>query len=252
MDRERKLILSPTKIKTFFECKTLYRFIYVDRIGRFYKKPKPYFSLGASLHAAIQDFHDKGGAETQTSEDLEKHLEQAWISAGYSTPDEEKRHWEAAEKSLKNYFKSAAARKSRTIFTERTMSCDMGDFKLKGRIDRIDEWPTGELEIIDYKSGRFYVTAEQIFNDLAMGIYQIITRSRFPDRRVLSTIHCLRTGQEATVDFSDEQIIQTVDIAKDAALAIMSTSWTGEPRPEWRDGCEYCDFSDVCRRYVGL
>ena len=228
----------------------MYRFIYVDRIGRFYRKAKPYFSLGASLHSAIQDFHEKGGAETQTPADLEKQLEKTWISAGYSSPEEEKKQLETARKSLEIYFKSAAERKSRPLFTERMMSCDMQEFKLIGRIDRIDEWPTGELEIIDYKSGRFSVTAEQILDDLAMGIYQIITRSRYPDRRVLSTIHCLRTGFEATVEFPEDALKRIVEITKAAAADILSTSWTGDPEVEWKDHCEYCDFANLCRRYV--
>ena len=46
-----------------------------------------------------------------------------------------------------------------TIATEKTISCDMGRFKLSGRVDRIDRHADGRLEIIDYKSGRWDTSA---------------------------------------------------------------------------------------------
>jgi len=49
----------------------------------------------------------------------------------------------------------------------------MGPFKLSGRVDRIDRHADGALEIIDYKSGRHEVTAEDVRDSLAMTILPV-------------------------------------------------------------------------------
>lgn len=246
--RRDRLILSPTKINTFLECPIKYRYVYVERIGRYYQRPKSFYSFGASLHAAIQGFHERGGPATQTPADLASHLEKSWISAGYKSPDEEQQHREQAHQMARDYFESAARRESRPILVEKPLYHNMGTFTLMGRIDRIDEWPSGELEIIDYKSGRLSVAAEDILDDLAMGVYQILTRGCYPDRQVLSTIHCLRTGVQATVEFPAEAIQETMEATHAVAEDILSRSWDERPEPPWKDACESCDFAELCRK----
>ena len=245
--RQGKLILSPTKIKTFLECRLKYRCVYVERIGRLYQRPKSFFSFGASLHGAIRDFHELGGPATQTTDDLLAHLERKWVSAGYESPAEEHRHREAAGQAVRGYFEAAAERQARPILVERPLYCDMNTFTLMGRIDRIDEWPGGELEIIDYKSMREMVTPEEVRDDLAMGVYQILTRRHFPGRHVLSTIHCLRTGAQATTEFSARDIEEVADGTRAVADDILSRSWDGPAEPEWGLRCEGCDFAPLCR-----
>jgi len=246
--RRNRLILSPTKIRIYLECPLKYRFVYVERVGRYYQRPKSFYSFGASLHTAIQCFHERGGAATQTPGDLVEHLDRRWISAGYESPDDELRYREEARQLARDYFDAAAKREAKPILVEKPLYRDMESFTLMGRIDRIDEWPSGELEIIDYKSGRTDVTPADILDDLAMGIYQILTRHRFPGRQILSTIHCLRTGVQATVEFPDGYVEEVICSTQAIAESIFSRSWDEPPKPNWEEKCEACDFAELCEK----
>ena len=63
----RKPTLSPTRIGTYLECAVKYRYIYQDKIGRFYTKARAGFSFGSTLHNVLQDFHEQGATHTPGS-----------------------------------------------------------------------------------------------------------------------------------------------------------------------------------------
>ena len=71
----------------------------------------------------------------------------------------------------------------KTIAVERTLKLEMSDFVLVGRVDRLVELGDGTLEIVDYKSRRKRVTAEDVANDLAMSCYQMLVRHAYPGRK---------------------------------------------------------------------
>ena len=91
-----------------------------------------------------------------------------------------------------------AERQCKTKFVERQLRYDMGDFNLIGRLDRVDEYPDGTLEIVDYKTGRETVSEEDVAGDLAMSIYQLLLHKKHPDRPIRARIEAVRTGISAT------------------------------------------------------
>ena len=92
---ERKPTFSPTKLNTYLDCALKYRYVYIDKIGRFYLKSKSYYSFGTTLHHVLQDFHGQGG--TQSVEEMQTTLGTAWVGAGYETDAQEKEHKERGE-----------------------------------------------------------------------------------------------------------------------------------------------------------
>jgi RecB family exonuclease len=69
-------------------------------------------------------------------------------------------------------------------------------------VDRVDEHHDGALEIVDYKSGRESVTEEDVAGSLALGVYQLLLKRKYPDRRVFATLVALRTGSQASHELS--------------------------------------------------
>ena len=156
----RKPTLSPTRINTYLECAVKYKYIYQDKIGRFYTKARAGYSFGSTLHNVLQDFHEQGAAHTP--EEMVEELQQKWIGAGYESQEQEQAQREAGQQIVQAYHAAHQERvqaQVETIATEKTLSCDMGRFKLSGRVDRIDRHADGRLEIIDYKSGRWDTSA---------------------------------------------------------------------------------------------
>ena len=245
--RPRKPEISPTKLRMFLECPLMYKLVYVTKIGRYYYVPNAGNSFGGSLHRALQDFHSSGGHETQTPEQLAERLKNTWVSTGYNSRQEEREHLEIGVRLLHDYYENSKSG-SVTLMTERQLREDMGDFVLIGRIDRLDERPDGTIEIVDYKSGRESVTEAEVANDLAMSIYQLLAKKKYPDRQVMATIHCLRTGQIASASLSDEELTELEKMIRHVASEMLKITEDTEIPPSRKRICDGCDFYKICER----
>ncbi|HLI49332.1 MAG TPA: PD-(D/E)XK nuclease family protein [Chthonomonas sp.] len=245
---KRKPIFSPTRIATYLECAVKYRYIYLDRIGRFYQRPRASYSFGTTLHLVLRQFHEQGAS--LTSEELVQSLRQNWVQAGYTDATEEAEHLAMGEQIVAAYRQEITQRgETRELFaTEKTLSYDMGRYILQGRVDRIDRHPDGTLEIIDYKSGLTTITPEDVASSLAMCCYQLLVKRLYPEAPVCATIYCLRSGEAATVALSDEALEEFTKDLDRIVEQILQTDFT-EVYPKRMPLCETCDFLSLCTRF---
>lgn len=249
MRKPRKPILSPTKIATYLECAVKYRYIYIDRIGRFYLRAKPHYSFGSTLHQVIQSFHEEGA--TQTADEMVARYEQDWIAAGYESPEQEQSFRAEGVEMVQAYRAAAQERMEQqveTLLVEKTIRTDMGPFILAGRVDRVDRHPDGMLEIVDYKSGRWDVTPEDVASDLAMNIYQLILRRCYQGVRVIATIYCLRSGVQASAEMSDEEAEEFASDILTLGEEILNRDYENI-EPVRIPACAWCDFLPRCERF---
>jgi len=245
----RKPTLSPTRIRTFLECALKYRFVYVDKIGKFYMRSRAGFSFGSTLHHVLQEFHEEGA--THTAEEMVTRLETNWIGAGYESAEQEQTHRAAGEQIVQAYHaahQERAEQQVETWATEKTITCDMGRFKLSGRVDRIDRHADGTLEIIDYKSGRQETSSEEVAGSLAMNIYQLILRRLHPDTPVFATIYCLRSGAQASYALEGETLAIFERDLIELGHTILDTDYS-PLRPVRVPACDDCDFYSRCSRF---
>ena len=93
----RKFQLSPTKIRTYRDCPAKYRWEYIDKLGRFYRRPKPYYSFGTSIHSTLDAFAQAGGPSVMSVDDIVQQLRLSWVDAGYASPADAKAKLAEAE-----------------------------------------------------------------------------------------------------------------------------------------------------------
>lgn len=249
--KPRKPEFSPTRLKTFLACHMMYRLEYVEKVGRFYHKARAGYTFGSTLHQTLQNFHEGGGSAHVSVEQLVERLETDWQSQGYRDADHEQAHKEAATEILQTYHAAAVERAeiTRTFLTEKMLKWDMGPFVLTGRIDRVDEHVAdGDLEIVDYKSGRLDVTADDVKGALAMTIYQLLVKRNWPERHVFATIHALRGGVTASASFTDQELVQWEEEIRGLGLLILETDFEAVRPVPLPDVCPDCDFLRLCSR----
>ena len=210
-------------------------------------RAKSYYSFGSSLHNVLQRFHDSGDAGVQTVEQAIAALEDNWISAGYSSPEEAQEAFAEGREVLATYIEQHEKREitTNTLFIEKRLKMDLGRFYLIGRVDRIDEYKDGTLEIIDYKSGRSKTDIDEIKNDIAMNCYQLLVRSMLPDKRVLSTIIALKTHERASYEPSEEELSEFEILIKELGVEIINRDYENI-KPSYKELCEDCDFLRLC------
>jgi hypothetical protein len=239
----RKPTLSPTRLSTYLACPVKYRWLYVDKRYSWFVRAKSYYSFGASLHQVLERFHDSKDLGVQTTDEAVAALEENWMTAGYSSPEEAAEAMAEGRELLQGYVNATVAAEdgATTLFVEKDMQLDMGDWVLAGRIDRIDERADGTIEIIDYKTG----SIDNPVHDIAMGCYAILARPIFPERQIVTTLVSLRTQEKAAAAREPEELKQFEGSLRKLATEVLNRDYpTIDPQPKRL--CINCDFLRVC------
>ena len=246
----RKPTLSPSKLTTYLACPDKYKWTYVDERGKWYLRSKSYYSFGTSLHSVLQRFHDEGDKGVTTVHQAVAVLEENWIEAGYASQDDMMQAMAEGKEIVENYIENFKAQPvtAKTLYIEKLLRVDLGPFVLIGRIDRVDEHDDGSLEIVDYKSGRQDVSAEDVSGDLAMNCYGLLLSSKHPGVAVSASIVALRSGEKATVVFDKDELEhfrQDLVVLGEEVLERDYDSLVPVGKPL----CKECDFLPLCRKH---
>jgi ATP-dependent helicase/DNAse subunit B len=257
----RKFVISPTKLRIYSACEAKYRLEYIDKIGKFYHRSRAGFAFGNSLHRALDAFHNAGGAETVPAEALTASLDELWVAKGYTGNEQEAAYRAEGVRILQEYHaaqqavladsaeREEAPPPPKVLFTEKTLRIDLSsEVALSGRVDRVDEHHDGSLEIVDYKSGRENVSEEDVSGSLALQIYQLLLKRKYPERRVFATLVALRTGSQASHELSDPEQEHLAAECLETGEAIRNKDWENV-LPVINEHCPYCDFLPHCTRF---
>lgn len=226
-----------------------YLWTYVDARGKWYLRAKSYYSFGSTLHKVLERFHDSGDAGVTTVGDALKVYEESWLEAGYASPEEMQEAFGEGRDIVINTIEEELKRDPgvRTVAVEKFLRYDLGSFVLIGRIDRLDQYPDGTLEIVDYKSGRSNVTEEDVSSDLAMACYQLLIRKNFPGVPVKATIHAIKVGKKASASMSSEELAILESDIRVLGEQILATTLE-DHAPSTKVLCDGCDFIQLCQK----
>jgi len=164
--------LSYSQIETFRICPLHYKLKYI------YKLPTPPSSaqsFGTSIHTALRDFYRLVGSGGKRSERLLMELlEKNWIDEGYQSKNHEQKNKQRGANYLKGYYKKSFNPKNmvegtEVPFTIPLVSDGERPLKIGGRIDRVDTFPNGKIELIDYKTSEKPPTQKEMEKNADIG-----------------------------------------------------------------------------------
>lgn len=245
----RKPTISPSKISTYLACPVKYRWTYVDDRGQWYVKARSYYSFGLTLHRVLERFHDANETGVETIGEVLAAYDEGWISAGFTSAEEMAEVYGEGKQILERHVEQSRVEiTAKTLFVERQLRMDMGSFNLVGRLDRVDEHEDGTLEILDYKSGRQSISEEEVASDLAMSCYHLLLRQLYPDRRIITSIVALVSGDKASHAMTAELLKEL-----DADIRFIGNRMLAHDyeflAPVAKPLCRSCDFVALCRRH---
>lgn len=226
-----------------------YLWTYVDARGKWYLKAKSYYSFGTTLHKVLERFHDSGDTGVTTVGDALRVYEESWIDAGYASPEEMQEAYGEGKEIVAYTIEEELKREPgvRTVAVEKFLKADLGPFVLIGRVDRLDQYPDGTLEIVDYKSGRGSVTEDDVANDFAMACYQLLIRRNFPGVPVKATIHALKAKKKASASLSADELATFESDLRELGQQILETT-IEDHAPSVKFLCGECDFLSLCEK----
>jgi putative RecB family exonuclease len=232
---------------------------YLDRPSPSKGPPWAHNSVGASVHNALAGWWRRPRRErtVAVAGDL---LEAGWIGEGFADDAQSAEYRQHCRRIVEAYV-TRLDPATEPLGVERTVATKTELIALSGRIDRLDDRPStgglaSELVVVDYKTGRNPLTADDARTSLALALYALAAQRvmRRPCRRV--ELHHLPTGTvlawEHTADSLERQLRRAEDIAAECADAderhltqggaATAELFPARPGP----GCGWCDFRAHC------
>lgn len=253
--------LSPSRTADFKQCPLLYRFRAVDKLTG---PPSPAAARGTLVHAVLEALFDLPAHERTPERALEL-VEPRWRALVEAEP-ELVPMLAAGEVSDTDWFEDAGRLVSkwfeledparlepadRELYVETDVPFADGRLTLRGYIDRLDVAPTGEIRIVDYKTGRCpdpRFEAKALFQ---MKFYAlVIWRLRGVLPAMLQLVYL---GDGRILRYvPDEADLQAVERNVTAVWgAIERAALTGDWRPRTSTLCSWCDFKELCPEFGG-
>ncbi|NDU76090.1 DUF2800 domain-containing protein [Actinomadura sp. DSM 109109] len=264
---QRLYTCTPSRLNTWLDCPRRYRMTYLDRPMPPKGPPWAHNSVGASVHNALAGWW-RLPVHERSPEAAGRLLARGWLTDGFRDEAQSARWRERAREMTERYV-AGLDPSDEPLGVERTVATRTDRIAVSGRIDRLDARGS-ELVVVDYKTGRHVLTADDARGSLAMAIYAVAASRvlRRPCRRV--ELHHLPSGEVAVWEHTEESLARHIrraeQIAAEAAAADeayrAAAKGTGVPRP--REGevdhaphdemfpprpgnlCSWCDFARHC------
>jgi len=252
---ERLFVCTPSKLGAYEDCPRRYRYSYVDRPTPQKGPPWAHNSLGASVHTALKNWYalpvDRRGPEA-----LPTLLKATWVREGYRDGDQERQAYRRALAWLESYVATLDP-EDEPLGVERVVATKTGVLAFNGRADRIDSrrGPNGpEAVIVDYKTGRHGLNADDARGSQALALYAYAAQRVFrrPCHRV--ELHHLPSGTVAAHEHTEESLTRQLSRAENTARDIIASEKAvaagADPDAEFPTNpgtlCSWCDFRRTC------
>ncbi|MFE7430356.1 MULTISPECIES: RecB family exonuclease [unclassified Streptomyces] len=252
--------LSPSRAGDFMQCPLLYRFRVIDRLP---EKPSEAATRGTLVHAVLERLFDAPAAE-RTTRRATALIPAQWDRLLESRPelselftedagDERLARWlSEAERLVERWFSLEDPTRlepaERELFVETELESGL---RLRGVIDRIDVAPTGEVRIVDYKTGKAPRPEYAEGALFQMKFYALVVwRLKGVVPRRLQLVY-LGSGDVVTYDpvVGDLERVERKLLALWEAIRVATE--TGEWRPRPTKLCGWCDHQAVCPEFGG-
>jgi putative RecB family exonuclease len=252
--------LSPSRAADFKTCPLLYRFRSIDRLPQ---RPSPDAARGTMVHAVLEELFGLP-REQRTLQAAADMVEPQWhrlleaepLAAELFAADADGSAlagWlESARALVANYFDLEDPTRIEPAAREQLVEVVLeGGLRLRGYVDRLDVAPTGEVRVVDYKTGaapREAFEAKALFQ---MKFYALVLwRLRGEVPRQLRLMY-LRDREALTYTPDAEELRRFERTLHAIWAAISKARESGDFRPSPSRLCSWCDHQALCPAFGG-
>jgi putative RecB family exonuclease len=255
----RRPALSPSRAGDFKQCPLLYRFRAVDRIP---ETPSRAQVRGTVVHAVLERLFGLPLADRVPAR-ADELVEPAWaelvaarpeLAGLFDGPDDPGlAEWLASTRELlAGYFELEDPRRLRPEACELRVETELSSgLLLRGFIDRLDVAPTGEIRIVDYKTGtapREIGEAKALFQMKFYALVLYRLRGVVPKQLRLMYL----ADRQSLAYAPDEAELIRFERTLDAVWqAILRAGRTGNFPPSPSRLCDWCDHKVRCPEFGG-
>ena len=265
---------TPTRLATWLDCPRRYRLTYVDRAPK--GPPWAHGSLGLSVHNALRDWFLLP-VERRTTDAAADAVRRDWVDLGFRDAAQSQ-EWRERAAGMVAAYVAGLDPADEPIGVERTVAFRTATMALSGRADRIDVRPVGagadggtedaraetrELVVVDYKTGRHLLSAQDARTSLALAVYAVAAERTLRRRCRRVELHHLPSGQVLVWEHDDDSLRRHLERAASIAHDAGAAEQQARVRRAGADGdsaeigdlfparpgplCGYCDVVRSCQ-----
>ena len=249
--------LSPSRASDFMTCPLMYRLRSIDRLP---EEPSVDAVRGTVIHRVLEQLFDLPAPE-RTPEQARTMVDPSWAEvcenepelAGMFESDDEAGKWlKTCHSVLQKYFDLEDPTRlepaERELYVESILDSKL---LLRGFVDRVDVAPTGEVRVVDYKTGRApgeMFEAKALFQLKFYALVWWRTRGTIPH-----TLQLIYLGSGDVLRYQpDEADLRATERKIDA---IWSAIQTAQASGDWRHSpsrlCSWCSYQAHCPEFGG-
>jgi putative RecB family exonuclease len=238
--------LSPTAIDIYRTCPQQFFLAYIAHERR--EQPTgPNLVLANAVHHALERFYGLPPAD-RSPEALGQWLRAVWPEHRARHPfhsQAEEREWGLKALAMLERYASRhdllVEPLAREVWVRRRLPDGL---ELFGKVDRVDDDGDGGLHLIDYKTGRREIDADDLPGDSAAMLYTVAAQATYgrPVRRV--SFLYLESGRQVDWELEDHEEFQAAAerLGRHVRALRSDTEWLAMPG----EICRFCDFAHIC------
>lgn len=249
--------LSPSRANDFKTCPLLYRYKTIDRLP---EPPSTDALRGTIVHEALERIYDLPQG-TRAIEHAHNLMDAAWANAitedasvvDLFADQEQIDIWLSSGRELINrYFQMEDPNNLEPAEREVHVEFELSNgLLLHGYVDRLDQAVTGELRIVDYKTGKSPKAGYEEKAFFQLKFYAlVIWRSRGVLPKVLKLIY-LGNSETLPKEIDESDLLAVERSISAIWLAIrknhLSGNWPATPSRL----CDWCSFKQFCPEFGG-
>jgi putative RecB family exonuclease len=251
--------LSPSRAADFKQCPLLYRFRAIDRLP---EPPSTAQLRGSVVHAALEQLYalppaqrDRDTALTLIAPAWEQMVAEEPELTTTLDPALQAELLDEARALLSDYYRLEDPTRFDPQSCEQRVEVELADGTLlRGFIDRIDVAPTGELRVVDYKTGKAPPAARALAEFKALFQMKFYAVALLRSRGVLPTrLRLIYLADGELLDYSPdrEELLRFEKTLMAIWRAIQSAGATGDFRSRPSRLCEWCPHQQHCPAFGG-
>jgi DNA helicase-2/ATP-dependent DNA helicase PcrA len=247
---------SYSQLKVFQTCPWQYRYAFILKIP---VQGRHTFSFGKTLHHTLEQFFSRfislqsasqkdlfGEGENRpdippVSELIDLYREY-WIDEWYQSKKQKDEYYQKGEEILEEFYRIHKKDWPNTTATEQGFTLKIGEYTLRGSIDRIDE-EDGKLHLIDYKTGTVPKNDRSIDKD-QLTIYQIAAEEVLEEEVGELTYYYLNENLPKTFIATEKQKEKLQQKVNDTLNELHESDFSPTPS---KQVCKFCDYKDICQ-----